>query len=181
MSHIKELRKLINDLYPGTTWCEFGDIFTLPDGERRCVREMDRRGVSPTPAGIKHYLFSDRTTPAYHGVNAAVEICHSLAKESGWWDSLLPPAQGTVAEKLLLIHSEVSEATEGYRKGLMDDKLPHRKMVEVELADALIRLCDLAGAMDLDLGGAVAEKLLYNQTRADHKPESRAKEGGKKF
>jgi hypothetical protein len=54
-------------------------------------------------------------------------------------------------------------------------------MVEVELADALIRICDLAGAMDLDLGGAVAEKLLYNQSRADHKPENRALEGGKKF
>lgn len=108
-------------------------------------------------------------------------ICHSLAVESGWWDNLLPPQQGTVAEKLLLIHSEISEACEGYRKGLQDDHLPHRPMVEVELADALIRICDLAGAMGLDLGGAVAEKLAYNQQRADHKPENRAKEGGKKF
>lgn len=107
--------------------------------------------------------------------------CHALAKESGWWDNLLPPQQGAVAEKLLLIHSEVSEATEGYRKGLQDDHLPHRSMVEVELADALIRICDLAGAMNLDLGGAVAEKLAYNAKRADHKPENRAKEGGKKF
>jgi NTP pyrophosphatase (non-canonical NTP hydrolase) len=107
--------------------------------------------------------------------------CHALAKKSGWWDDLLPPQRGTVAEKLLLVHSEISEACEGYRKDLMDDHLPHRKMVEVELADALIRICDLAGAMDLDLGGAVAEKLLYNQQRADHKPENRALEGGKKF
>jgi NTP pyrophosphatase (non-canonical NTP hydrolase) len=54
-------------------------------------------------------------------------------------------------------------------------------MLEVELADLMIRALDLAGAMDLDLGGAVAEKLLYNQSRADHKPENRALEGGKKF
>lgn len=107
--------------------------------------------------------------------------CHNLAKESGWWDDLLPPQRGTVAEKLLLVHSEVSEACEGYRKDQMDDHLPHRKMVEVELADALIRICDLAGAMGLDLGGAVAEKLAYNATRADHKPENRALDGGKKF
>ncbi len=109
------------------------------------------------------------------------DVCHHLAKESGWWDDLLPPTRGTVAEKLLLVHSEVSEACEGYRKGLMDDHLPHRKMIEVELADALIRICDLAGAMSLDLGGAVAEKLRYNQQRDDHKPANRALEGGKKF
>jgi NTP pyrophosphatase (non-canonical NTP hydrolase) len=114
-------------------------------------------------------------------INTLVKSCHHLAKHAGWWDGLLPPAQGTVAEKLLLIHSEVSEATEGFRKDLMDDKLPHRKMIEVELADALIRIFDLAGAMGLDLGGAVAEKLAYNATRADHRPENRAKEGGKKF
>jgi NTP pyrophosphatase (non-canonical NTP hydrolase) len=108
-------------------------------------------------------------------------LCHQLASDSGWWSDLLPPQRGTVAEKLLLIHSEVSEACEGYRKNLMDDHLAHRKMVEVELADALIRICDLAGAMGLDLGGAVAEKLAYNQQRHDHKPENRALAGGKSF
>ena len=70
---------------------------------------------------------------------------------------------------------------EGARKDLMDDKLPHRKMVEVELADAVIRIADLCGHLELDLGGAIIEKINYNKTRADHKPENRAKEGGKKF
>lgn len=108
-------------------------------------------------------------------------ICHQLAKESGWWDDLLPPPRGTVTEKLLLIHTEISEAVEGLRKDIMDDHLPHRKMFEVELADALIRIFDLGGAMGLDLGGAMEEKLAYNATRADHKLENRALEGGKKF
>jgi len=49
------------------------------------------------------------------------------------------------------------------------------------LADVVIRVFDLAGAMGLDLGGAVAEKLTYNSTRADHRPENRALEGGKRF
>jgi NTP pyrophosphatase (non-canonical NTP hydrolase) len=70
---------------------------------------------------------------------------------------------------------------EGHRKGLMDDKLPHRPMIEVELADAMIRIADLAGALGLDLGGAIAEKMAYNATRADHRPESRAKAGGKSY
>jgi NTP pyrophosphatase (non-canonical NTP hydrolase) len=82
---------------------------------------------------------------------------------------------------LALIHSEVSEALEGVRKDLMDDKLPHRKAVETELADALIRIFDLAGFLELDVAAAVIEKGRFNRIREDHKIENRAKEGGKKF
>ena len=70
---------------------------------------------------------------------------------------------------------------EGARKNRMDDHLPHRKALEVELADAMIRILDLAGAYQLDLGGALVEKLVYNTQRADHKREARAADDGKKF
>ena len=83
----------------------------------------------------------------------------------------------------MLIITEIAEAMEGYRKGIRDDKLPHRLMslmIEVELADAVIRICDLAGALNLDLGGAIAEKLAHNKHRPDHNPENRKAEGGKK-
>ena len=63
----------------------------------------------------------------------------------------------------------------------MADHLPHGRMVEVELADATIRIVDLAAYLDLDLRGAVVEKLEYNRTRADHKIEKRTKAGGKAF
>lgn len=86
-----------------------------------------------------------------------------------------------IGEVLCLIHSEISEAMEGHRKNLMDDKLPHRKMVEVEVADALIRVFDLAGSMGMDLGGAIAEKRLFNAKRSDHKIENRLKDDGKKY
>lgn len=123
------------------------------------------------------------TDKAFDAGSNLQSVCHGLAVASGWHHCLETgePLPVNVAEKLLLIHSEVSEATEGHRKNLMDDKLPNRKMVEVELADAAIRIFDLGGAMGLDLGGAIAEKLLYNATRADHKPENRAKDGGKKY
>ena len=114
-------------------------------------------------------------------------ICHGLAKEAGWWTDLKtgepidPDTPHLFAAKLALIHSEISEAMEGDRKKLKDDKLPHRTMREVELADALIRIFDLAGACRMDLGGAIAEKLIFNASRPDHKPENRAKEGGKAY
>lgn len=102
----------------------------------------------------------------------------------GWWTREDELSTGKdratlIASKMALIHSEVSEALEGMRKDLMDDHLPHRKMVEVELADTVIRILDLAGFMDIDLGSALAEKFAYNQTRSDHKKENREKSGGK--
>ncbi|MGL4755995.1 MAG: hypothetical protein ACRCXB_26860 [Aeromonadaceae bacterium] len=117
----------------------------------------------------------------FSDVNEAASICHNLAKKSGWWDGKDPQDKEGGAVKIALIHSELSEALEGLRKDTMDDHLPHRKTLEVELADAVIRIFDYAGALGLDLGGAMAEKLAYNQQRADHKRENRKAEGGKVF
>jgi NTP pyrophosphatase (non-canonical NTP hydrolase) len=82
---------------------------------------------------------------------------------------------------IALCHSELSEALEGHRKNLPDDKLPHRLMVEVELVDCLIRIFDLAGAHGYDLDGAYREKMRYNAQREDHKHENRLLPGGKRY
>jgi NTP pyrophosphatase (non-canonical NTP hydrolase) len=84
-------------------------------------------------------------------------------------------------ELIALAHSELSEALEGHRKDLMDDKIPHRKMVEVELADLLIRVFDIAGGYGFDLDGAFEDKMTYNAVRDDHKIENRLATGGKKY
>lgn len=119
---------------------------------------------------------------------------HDSNAVAGWWTDLTSGTNlveearnGTrlgkaiVAEKLCLIHSEVSEAMEGARKNLPDDKLPHRPMLEVELADAVIRILDLCGALNLDLDGAIKEKLIFNLTRPDHKIENRKGKNGKSY
>lgn len=144
-------------------------------------------------------------------VNELVNRCHGASLSAGWWTDhktgvdlkaavhgnaivngiaavgdvlkgvIVRLGKALVAEKLCLSHSELSEGMEGHRKGKMDDKLPHRPMLEVELADAVIRICDLAGALELDLGGAIAEKMAFNAVRPDHKVEARMAAGGKSY
>ena len=109
------------------------------------------------------------------------EIVHEANKK--WWVDLQSglPLKRNVPEMLMLIVSELAEAMEGHRKNLMDDKLPWRKMFEVEIVDALIRILDLGEGLELDLGGAFVEKMAYNAQREDHKLENRRAEGGKKY
>ena len=114
-------------------------------------------------------------------INSLVKRTHLANKK--WWVDLETgqPKERNVPEMLMLIVSELAEAMEGHRKDFMDDKLPHRKMLEVGLADALIRLLDLAGGLGLDLGGAYTEKMAYNETRVDHTNAARLAAGGKKY
>ena len=86
-----------------------------------------------------------------------------------------------VSQKIMLAVSELGEAMEGHRRNRMDDKLPHRKMLEVEIADAIIRLFDLAGGLGFNMDEAISEKLKFNLHREDHKLSNRAKDGGKAY
>ena len=116
-------------------------------------------------------------------------ICHGRATKAGWWNCPVTGEPSTreyiksslLPQKLLLIHSEISEACEADRKGLKDQHLPHRDGVEVELADAIIRCFDLGGALGYDLGATIREKMEYNAQRADHKLSARAGEHGKRY
>lgn len=136
----------------------------------------------------------DRAIAANAG-NYLQAICHGAAADAGWWGAMFAGrpmdvsevradsklGKALVAQKLMLCVTELAEAMEGHRKGLKDDKLPHRSMLEVELADTVIRVFDLAGALGMDLGGALAEKMEFNAHRPDHKAEARAAVGGKAY
>lgn len=116
-------------------------------------------------------------------INKLRDVCYKASFDAGWHTNihtgeLIDRNKG---EMIALIHSEISEALEGERKGLMDDHLPERQMVEVEMADAVIRIMDYCGRFGYDIGGAIVDKLEYNRKRKDHKIENRVKDGGKKF
>jgi NTP pyrophosphatase (non-canonical NTP hydrolase) len=117
-------------------------------------------------------------------VNSIVDICHKMNAE--WW--ICPKTGADLREnplivpvKLLMMVTEVAEATEGDRSDKMDDKLTHLPAIDVELADLIIRIGDLAGAKKYQLARAVREKTMFNLSRPDHKHENRKKAGGKKY
>lgn len=117
-------------------------------------------------------------------MNNLNELASTVHKANAkWWQDIETgePIKRNKGELLMLIVSEIAEAMEGERKDLMDDKLPHRKMAEVELVDALIRILDYSAGFGYDLQGAFNEKMAFNVVRKDHTHEARRIAGGKQF
>lgn len=120
---------------------------------------------------------------ALRGLRAAQRLAHATATRAGWYTNPATgqPVRRNFGEVVALMHSELSEALEADRKGLMDDKLPDRSGVEVEFADCIIRIFDTAAALGLDVAGAIIAKNRFNRRRKDHTLSSRKASGGKKY
>lgn len=131
---------------------------------------------------IARDFYDHREALALEGLREAISLAHETAVEAGWYrdPATGKPIERNFGEVVALMHSELSEALEADRKGLADDKLPHRDGREVEFADCVIRIFDTAAALGLDLAGAIIEKNRFNRKRADHKLAARAA-GGKKY
>lgn len=115
-------------------------------------------------------------------LNGLVEDVHDANEAKGFWDK-----ERNVGELLMLVTSELGEALEAHRKGKFTDhrqftdsflkngtddssfkeafQLHVKDTFQDEIADAIIRLFDLAGGMGIDIGWHIKNKLRYNSMR----------------
>ena len=85
------------------------------------------------------------------------EEIHRNAKTKGWWEQ-----RRQIPELLCLIHSEISEALEGYRNDIIEGD---KGCLSEELADVVIRIWDMCEYFHIDIAEAVNKKYEVNLTR----------------
>lgn len=115
------------------------------------------------------------------GAKTLEELIHEsyhCAVEKGWWEN---PHEGVITEKLLLMVTEIAEATEEIRNGheptevYYNDAKPGKpEGFGIEIADLLIRTFDLCEHLGVDLEECLNVKMAYNRTRPH-------RHGGKKL
>lgn len=116
-------------------------------------------------------------------LNNLIKEAYEIAKKKGWHDKLI-----SFPNYIANIHAEISEAWEEWRnnRGLNEvyyecDKSEEQRCnidlecqycnfakprgIPIELADVVIRICDMCGNLGIDLEQAIELKMAYNMIR----------------
>lgn len=109
------------------------------------------------------------------------EEVYRLNHAKGWFDN-----DRSVGDLCALLHSEVSEVLDAYRKkGFADATVPSAELhkpqalakpegVGSEMADIFIRLLDMAKRWEIDIIAEYERKMNYNWTRPYHHGDKHA-------
>ena len=94
------------------------------------------------------------------------QYAHATARAKGWYEGDL--ADRNFGEVIALMHSELSEALEAWRKGQDDVRSINGKPegVAVELVDCVIRILDTLEYLGADFGEVLEEKMRFNEQRS---------------
>lgn len=97
-------------------------------------------------------------------INELAKEVHENAVKHGWWEE-----NRTFGDIISLCHAELSEALEEYRNGHKPNETYYNgakpEGIPTELADVIIRIMDYCGHEGIDLEEAIADKMVYNETR----------------
>lgn len=154
------------------------ELFNLIEsGQYECV-------AGPLTNNVAWIQLKELTTKLCGTLNESAEIIYQNNKAKGFWDN-----ERNVGELLMLVTSELGEAMEASRKDkyadwegfefeLTDDDFHTKEQArreafrifikdsfEDEIADAVIRLLDLAHGLKIDLARHIQEKVAYNTHR----------------
>jgi len=108
------------------------------------------------------------------GLNDYIDEVTEINVTKGWREDITSPRPNSPGDLLMLTVSELAEALEEVRdhRGLNEtytvidkDGLEKPEGVPIELADAIIRICDMAGRWNINLEQAMRTKLEYNRLR----------------
>lgn len=114
-------------------------------------------------------------------IEALVERAHTNSAMKGFWNEFTSAEnagdesklRALINEKLLLVVSEITEAMEELRSGHKPEEIytgdaGKPEGFGVEVADALIRLFDLVGGLEIPIGDIVLQKMGYNSESRGH-------------
>jgi len=102
-----------------------------------------------------------RQSSGAHEEYVSLKTANLLRILSGFMELIKISRQRNVPELLALVHSEISEALEAYRKRITDGPNNFGE----ELADAVIRVFDMAEGLGIDIEAEILRKHEYNKTR----------------
>ncbi len=103
-------------------------------------------------------------------VQRIMNLANSNAEDKGFWEDYFQACNikdkevaknminNAIGNRLMLIVSEVAEAQEALRKNDFNN-------FAEELADIVIRVCDLAGGLNVDLEQEIVKKMEINKSR----------------
>lgn len=120
-------------------------------------------------------LYAESPFITAKSLNNMRDMVHRLAKEKGWWEE---GETRTFVETIMLVVTECAEAVEDFRNGkdldltyvspsgIFNTTAPLKpEGIPIELADIIIRVLDIAGRWNIDIGKAFVDKHEYNKTR----------------
>jgi len=102
-------------------------------------------------------------------INNLCKLSHNTARLHGFWGAFAQDLKThrnyylhdcNQAEKIALMHSELSEALEALRQ-----TDPNKNNVAEELSDCCIRIFDYCGAYEIDLEKEIIKKMKINAKR----------------